>query len=160
MGCEVCIQQQQQQNNQTIEQSNSSVTHLRNQLQSRAHLIPHKHTETKHLLLRTDTMSSTSTSSQHKNYSPTQSMANPGMNYWVRSNPTQSTRRNAAGRGLFSGLQDTKHYNVDGGWAGRHVVDEDVHGGNSSLLGWFSGYVFSPSPSFSFLQVGEEADMR
>jgi hypothetical protein len=91
-------------------------------------------------LLQTDTMSSSS--SQHKNYDPTQSMANPGMNYWVRSNsPTQSTRRNAAGRGLFSGLQDTKHYNVDGGWAGRHVVDEDVHGNNSSLLGWFSGYV-------------------
>lgn len=69
-------------------------------------------------------------------------MANPGMNYWVRSNsPTQSTRRNAAGRGLFSGLQDTKHYNVDGGWAGRHVVDEDRHANNGSLFGWFSGYV-------------------
>lgn len=64
------------------------------------------------------------------------------MNYWVRSNsPTQSTRRNAAGRGLFSGLQDTKHYNVDGGWAGRHVVDEDRHANNGSLFGWFSGYV-------------------
>ncbi|KUL86464.1 hypothetical protein ZTR_08097 [Talaromyces verruculosus] len=92
-----------------------------------------------------------SSSSQHKNYDPTQSMANPGMNYWVRSNsPTQSTRRNAAGRGLFSGLQDTKHYNVDGGWAGRHVVDEDRHENNGSLFGWFSGYASLPLPSLSF----------
>ncbi|KAE8552239.1 hypothetical protein EYB25_006133 [Talaromyces marneffei] len=81
--------------------------------------------------------------SQQQHHSPTESMANPGINYWVRStSPTQGTRRHAAGRGLFSGLQDMKHYNVDGGWAGRHVVDEDVHGhNNASLLGWLSGFI-------------------
>ncbi|OKL58589.1 hypothetical protein UA08_06083 [Talaromyces atroroseus] len=77
-------------------------------------------------------------SDSHKNYSPTQSMVNPGMNYWVRSNsPTQSTRRNAAGRGLFSGLQDVKHYNVEGGWAGRQVVDD----GQSSWFGWLGSFI-------------------
>lgn len=66
-------------------------------------------------------------------------MVNPGMNYWVRTNsPTQSARRNASGRGLFSGLQDVKHYNVEGGWAGRQVVDD----GQSSWFGWIGRFVF------------------
>lgn len=86
--------------------------------------------------------SSSSSSNQHKTYSPTQSMANPGMNYWVRSaSPTQSTRRNAAGRGLFSGLQDTKHYNVDSGWAGRQVVEDGANSQSWPVLGWWAGYV-------------------
>ncbi|KAL1993253.1 hypothetical protein VTN49DRAFT_3202 [Thermomyces lanuginosus] len=33
-------------------------------------------------------------------------------NYWVRD-PSTPARRNAAGRGLFSGLQDMKRYNVE-----------------------------------------------
>ncbi|CRG91669.1 hypothetical protein PISL3812_08719 [Talaromyces islandicus] len=51
------------------------------------------------------------------------SMANPTINHWVRPTPVnQGTRRNAAGRGLFSGLQDVKHYNVEEGWAQRHDI--------------------------------------
>lgn len=51
-------------------------------------------------------------------------MVNPTANHWVRQTPANhGTRRNAAGRGLFSGLQDVKHYNVEEGWAQRQVVD-------------------------------------
>ncbi|KAJ5971355.1 uncharacterized protein N7479_001273 [Penicillium vulpinum] len=41
-----------------------------------------------------------------------------GADYWVRASATQH-RRATAGRGLFAGLQDVKHYNVDHGWARR-----------------------------------------
>ncbi|OQE91112.1 hypothetical protein PENNAL_c0010G00767 [Penicillium nalgiovense] len=41
-----------------------------------------------------------------------------GADYWVR-NSAQEHRRATAGRGLFAGLQDVKHYNVDHGWARR-----------------------------------------
>lgn len=32
-------------------------------------------------------------------------------------------QHNTAGRGLFAGLQDTKHYNVDSGWAKRSTAE-------------------------------------
>ncbi|KAJ5124871.1 uncharacterized protein N7515_008696 [Penicillium bovifimosum] len=47
-----------------------------------------------------------------------------GADYWVRS--AAEHRRATAGRGLFSGLQDVKHYNVDHGWARRKSTDERV----------------------------------
>ncbi|KUM59479.1 hypothetical protein ACN42_g7666 [Penicillium freii] len=64
-----------------------------------------------------------------------------GADYWVRNSAQQhrvrkllslplytisisiheltSPKRATAGRGLFAGLQDVKHYNVDSGWAKR-----------------------------------------
>jgi hypothetical protein len=51
----------------------------------------------------------TSTESSHNN-----------SDYWVRD-ATTNTRRRASGRGMFSGLQDVKHYNVEHGWARRDV---------------------------------------
>ncbi|KAJ5463355.1 hypothetical protein N7475_008299 [Penicillium sp. IBT 31633x] len=41
-----------------------------------------------------------------------------GADYWVRGS-AQQHRRATAGRGLFAGLQDVKHYNVESGWARR-----------------------------------------
>ncbi|KAJ5328842.1 hypothetical protein N7452_009232 [Penicillium brevicompactum] len=41
-----------------------------------------------------------------------------GADHWVR-NPAAEYRRPTLGRGLFAGLQDTKHYNVENGWARR-----------------------------------------
>ncbi|KAL1965779.1 hypothetical protein VTN77DRAFT_5100 [Rasamsonia byssochlamydoides] len=43
-----------------------------------------------------------------------------GSNRWIRD-PASQKRRSASGRGMFSGLQDVKHYNVDHGWAKRDV---------------------------------------
>ncbi|RLM00689.1 hypothetical protein CFD26_104989 [Aspergillus turcosus] len=40
-----------------------------------------------------------------------------GADLWVRSGADR--RHPTAGRGLFAGLQDVKHYNVDHGWAKR-----------------------------------------
>lgn len=54
-------------------------------------------------------------------------------NYWVRD-PSTPARRNAAGRGLFSGLQDMKRYNVERGWAKRHYEDESQS--NGGILSW------------------------
>jgi hypothetical protein len=51
----------------------------------------------------------TSTESSHNN-----------SDHWVRD-ATTNTRRRASGRGMFSGLQDVKHYNVEHGWARRDV---------------------------------------
>jgi hypothetical protein len=69
-----------------------------------------------------------------------------GADYWVR--PAQEHRvrtsliphlitsnmysiltyiqRATAGRGLFAGLQDTKHYNVESGWARRKSTDSQT----------------------------------
>ncbi|KAJ5875262.1 uncharacterized protein N7473_012609 [Penicillium subrubescens] len=44
-----------------------------------------------------------------------------GADYWVRNKETH--RQATAGRGLFAGLQDVKHYNVDHGWARRKSGD-------------------------------------
>ncbi|KKK23715.1 hypothetical protein AOCH_006791, partial [Aspergillus ochraceoroseus] len=38
-----------------------------------------------------------------------------GADLWVRSG-TKPHRHPTAGRGLFAGLQDVKHYNVESGW--------------------------------------------
>ncbi|KAF7591490.1 hypothetical protein BBP40_001479 [Aspergillus hancockii] len=45
-----------------------------------------------------------------------------GADMWVKNQTPgrQATR----GRGLFAGLQDVKHYNVDQGWAKRTASDE------------------------------------
>ncbi|KAJ5118094.1 hypothetical protein N7448_004259 [Penicillium atrosanguineum] len=48
-----------------------------------------------------------------------------GADYWVR-NPEDEHRRPTAGRGLFAGLQDTKHYNVESGWARRKSSTEST----------------------------------
>ncbi|PTU23956.1 hypothetical protein P175DRAFT_0429765 [Aspergillus ochraceoroseus IBT 24754] len=42
-----------------------------------------------------------------------------GADLWVRSG-TKPHRHPTAGRGLFAGLQDVKHYNVESGWAKRN----------------------------------------
>lgn len=55
-------------------------------------------------------------------------------NYWVRD-PSTPARRNAAGRGLFSALQDMKRYNVERGWAKRHYEDES-QGTSGGILSW------------------------
>ncbi|KAJ5157778.1 uncharacterized protein N7482_008878 [Penicillium canariense] len=44
-----------------------------------------------------------------------------GADYWVRNK--EEHRQATAGRGLFAGLQDVKHYNVDHGWARRRSGD-------------------------------------
>ncbi|KAL2862009.1 hypothetical protein BJX68DRAFT_223643 [Aspergillus pseudodeflectus] len=41
-----------------------------------------------------------------------------GSDLWVRKG-TVEKRHPTAGRGLFAGLQDQKHYHVDSGWAKR-----------------------------------------
>ncbi|BAE55627.1 unnamed protein product [Aspergillus oryzae RIB40] len=45
-----------------------------------------------------------------------------GADLWVK-NQTQA-RQATAGRGLFAGLQDVKHYNVENGWAKRTAANE------------------------------------
>jgi hypothetical protein len=53
-----------------------------------------------------------------------------------------STQRATAGRGLFAGLQDTKHYNVESGWARRKSTDSQT-----GFLGSIWGrYVFTLFP--------------
>ncbi|KAJ5591908.1 uncharacterized protein N7459_002277, partial [Penicillium hispanicum] len=47
-----------------------------------------------------------------------------GADYWVRNK--EEHRRATAGRGLFAGLQDVKHYNVDHGWARRSSGDSQM----------------------------------
>ncbi|KAJ5555698.1 hypothetical protein N7535_008132 [Penicillium sp. DV-2018c] len=47
-----------------------------------------------------------------------------GADYWIRNG--EEHRRATAGRGLFAGLQDVKHYNVERGWARRKSGDERV----------------------------------
>ncbi|KAH8692134.1 hypothetical protein BGW36DRAFT_261804, partial [Talaromyces proteolyticus] len=80
-------------------------------------------------------------SNSQNTHSPVESMLNPTINHWVRPTSTnQGIRRNAAGRGLFSGLQDVKHYNVEGGWAHRQVVEEQKREqGQSGFWGWWFG---------------------
>ncbi|KAJ5781116.1 hypothetical protein N7457_006276 [Penicillium paradoxum] len=46
-----------------------------------------------------------------------------GADYWVRQS-AQQHRRATAGRGLFAGLQDVKHYNVESGWAARRPGEQ------------------------------------
>lgn len=62
-----------------------------------------------------------------------------GADYWVRNSQERRVRlcfcspgvvhtyiasqHSTAGRGLFAGLQDVKHYNVDHGWARRKSGD-------------------------------------
>ncbi|KAB8266212.1 hypothetical protein BDV32DRAFT_143935 [Aspergillus pseudonomiae] len=45
-----------------------------------------------------------------------------GADLWVK-NQAQA-RQATAGRGLFAGLQDVKHYNVENGWAKRSAANE------------------------------------
>ncbi|CAG8009760.1 unnamed protein product [Penicillium olsonii] len=60
-----------------------------------------------------------------------------GADYWVRK-PEAEQRRPTLGRGLFAGLQDTKHYNVESGWARRKSTDSQP-----GILGsLWSRYVF------------------
>ncbi|KAJ5290947.1 hypothetical protein N7478_000198 [Penicillium angulare] len=64
-----------------------------------------------------------------------------GADYWVR---TQQEHRHAtAGRGLFAGLQDVKHYNVDQGWARRKSGDAQT-GFFGSIISRFIGGSYSP----------------
>ncbi|KAJ5766187.1 uncharacterized protein N7511_003803 [Penicillium nucicola] len=62
-----------------------------------------------------------------------------GADYWVRS--AQEHRRATAGRGLFAGLQDTKHYNVESGWARRKSTDSQT-----GFLGSIWGRLTGTSP--------------
>ncbi|KAJ5999993.1 hypothetical protein N7481_000402 [Penicillium waksmanii] len=64
-----------------------------------------------------------------------------GADYWVR-NPDKEHRRSTAGRGLFAGLQDTKHYNVDHGWARRK--SEDSPSLLASIFSRFTGGSYQP----------------
>ncbi|KAL4872315.1 hypothetical protein BDV12DRAFT_162749 [Aspergillus spectabilis] len=52
-----------------------------------------------------------------------------GADLWVRKGTTEK-RHPTAGRGLFAGLQDTKHYHVDNGWAKRDP------NGETGFFGW------------------------
>ncbi|THC92430.1 hypothetical protein EYZ11_008096 [Aspergillus tanneri] len=54
-----------------------------------------------------------------------------GADLWVKRATPQ--RHPTAGRGLFAGLQDVKHYNVDHGWAKR--TNEDSQGIFGFLFG-------------------------
>ncbi|OJJ63068.1 hypothetical protein ASPSYDRAFT_86712 [Aspergillus sydowii CBS 593.65] len=58
-----------------------------------------------------------------------------GADLWVRKS-TAPTRHPTAGRGLFAGLQDTKSYNVDSGWAKRS------HDESAGLFGWLYNRIF------------------
>ncbi|KAL4902654.1 hypothetical protein BDW74DRAFT_180753 [Aspergillus multicolor] len=51
-----------------------------------------------------------------------------GTNLWVRQDSVEH-RHPTAGRGLFAGLQDTKKYNVDSGWAKRNADASTGFGG-------------------------------
>ncbi|OJJ46132.1 hypothetical protein ASPZODRAFT_67634 [Penicilliopsis zonata CBS 506.65] len=53
-----------------------------------------------------------------------------GADLWVRNGPQK--RSPTLGRGLFAGLQDAKHYNVDSGWAKR--TNDADQGGIFSLF--------------------------
>ncbi|ODM21483.1 hypothetical protein SI65_02327 [Aspergillus cristatus] len=59
-----------------------------------------------------------------------------GSDLWIRDSQAQ-TRRPTSGRGLFAGLQDVKHYNVESGWAKRSVRDE-----NPGILGFLGRWVW------------------
>ncbi|KAL4803026.1 hypothetical protein BDV18DRAFT_146127 [Aspergillus unguis] len=48
-----------------------------------------------------------------------------GADLWIRQG-TNPHRAPTAGRGLFAGLQDTKNYNVDSGWAKRSSGEEGL----------------------------------
>ncbi|OQE26641.1 hypothetical protein PENSTE_c005G07041 [Penicillium steckii] len=63
-----------------------------------------------------------------------------GADYWVRN--TQERRHSTAGRGLFAGLQDVKHYNVDHGWARRKSSDNP--GLLASFFSRFTGGSYHP----------------
>ncbi|KAJ5085266.1 hypothetical protein N7532_010037 [Penicillium argentinense] len=64
-----------------------------------------------------------------------------GADYWIR-NPNQEHRHSTAGRGLFAGLQDVKHYNVDHGWARRK--SSDSQGILSTFFSRFTGGSYHP----------------
>lgn len=85
--------------------------------------------------------SSTVTTTMTTNTTPQyDSMVNPTVNHWVRPTPANhGTRRSAAGRGLFSGLQDVKHYNVEEGWAQRQVVDAPEQKKQGGFFSWWFG---------------------
>ncbi|CAI7609991.1 unnamed protein product [Penicillium bialowiezense] len=57
---------------------------------------------------------------------------NPAAEYRVSSTSpgfesmTDIPKRPTMGRGLFAGLQDTKHYNVENGWARRKSTDSQT----------------------------------
>ncbi|EAW15238.1 uncharacterized protein ACLA_059000 [Aspergillus clavatus NRRL 1] len=63
-----------------------------------------------------------------------------GADLWVRSGAER--RRPTAGRGLFAGLQDVKHYNVDHGWAKRKP--DQSPGLFGLLLSRFTGGSYRP----------------
>ncbi|KAJ5641406.1 hypothetical protein N7490_005406 [Penicillium lividum] len=64
-----------------------------------------------------------------------------GADYWVRNK--QEHRHATAGRGLFAGLQDTKNYNVDNGWARRKSGDVQT-GFFAAILNRFVGGSYHP----------------
>lgn len=63
-----------------------------------------------------------------------------GADLWVRSGTER--RHPTAGRGLFAGLQDVKHYNVDHGWAKRS--QDQPQGLFSFLWSRFTGGAYRP----------------
>ncbi|KAF7128691.1 hypothetical protein CNMCM5793_003542 [Aspergillus hiratsukae] len=63
-----------------------------------------------------------------------------GADLWVRSGA--GGRHPTAGRGLFAGLQDVKHYNVDHGWAKRS--EGQSQGLFSFLWSRFTGGTYRP----------------
>ncbi|KAL4916642.1 hypothetical protein BDW62DRAFT_202466 [Aspergillus aurantiobrunneus] len=58
-----------------------------------------------------------------------------GADLWVRKG-TNPQRHPTAGRGLFAGLQDTKNYNVENGWAKRNAD------ASTGLFGWLFNRMF------------------
>ncbi|KAL2818106.1 hypothetical protein BJX63DRAFT_429426 [Aspergillus granulosus] len=77
------------------------------------------------------TTSSTSTSNRPNDF---------GSDLWVRKGTTPS-RHPTAGRGLFAGLQDQKHYQVDSGWAKR---DNEAPGLFAGLFSRIFGGSYRP----------------
>ncbi|BCS03677.1 uncharacterized protein AKAW2_70555S [Aspergillus luchuensis] len=62
-----------------------------------------------------------------------------GADLWVKNRPKHHP---TAGRGLFAGLQDTKNYNVESGWAKRSTAESQ--GFLGGLLSRFIGGAYKP----------------
>ncbi|KAJ5818801.1 hypothetical protein N7474_004392 [Penicillium riverlandense] len=65
-----------------------------------------------------------------------------GADLWTRS-PSTEYRHSTAGRGLFAGLQDVKHYTVENGWA-RRKSGEAPSGLLNSLWSRVTGGAYHP----------------
>ncbi|PWY89247.1 hypothetical protein BO70DRAFT_393752 [Aspergillus heteromorphus CBS 117.55] len=60
-----------------------------------------------------------------------------GADLWVKNVPK---RHAVGGRGLFAGLQDTKSYNVESGWAKRRAAEHQGFFGSIWSRFWGGSY--------------------